>query len=1378
MRIDPREGVAASPRDLPRALPFGSFLPSHLALHSAHRLGKGSQENQTKIAETGAIGSLVGIMGAMLPELQANSAECMGVLAHEHPTNQATIARTGAIGPLCNLLREGSEDKVKTRAAGALWALTIGNKPNKDTVTKLGGVDPLVGLIVTGESDESLAQAMGTLACLMHKHAENRENIAKLIVTRMANRAQLAQQVGGPERVLSAVSKMCAGSATNQAAIAKAGGVPPLILWLSGGGGDASGTGGGSNAEAQAAAATALLSMVSGNEHLQALISQSNGIPPLIELVSKGSLETQAAAARLLWHLAGNEAAGGEISAVGGMAPLCAMLAAKDVHAQELAATVISRLLKSNAAVCRTFEAANMPPLVQLLSTGSPTGQQQAACALAELALVSANRSTIAEVGGIEALVRLLTSTVVGTPETAARVLGNLARVEDDDGAAALLGSTTETKVVDASEVPEEDRKLSEGGQAEGEKVERVEGAEVDGGEAMQQDAAAKAAALAGVGSSAVILKFANLLSGASAGKEAGVGASVAANARRWARRPALRASAQQRRQRIVSAGGVRQLTVMLNAVSLERALVSRKMWELIAKVIGANPDAESKGMAAEGIEHTGQEQAASTLADLAADDEDMQRALIDAGCLPQMLTLIKSGSPEAQEAAARAILHLCATAESQALVVDGGAIVDLVGLCRHGNAAAQSVAAAVLSELARDATEERLAAIAAAGGIPPLVSLASTGSLQARECAAGALLHLSADLSICNSIAKAGGVSALAALLDDGPRASHDHAFGVLTRLAESADSSQTLIAKKLVSLLASESEGTQRRCAMMLTDLARKNAGAPVRIVNAGAISPLVSILSKKAGAAVEAAIGALGCLAAHEPPNQLAIATGLVKLLGTPEPEQAQPQLDRILARFAASVDFRVGLAEVVETLHADKEKPKPRKPKSQRPSSANLSPAQPAKEAAAPTAAPTAAAPTAAPSAATLGKPRKAGTARKAKDASPSSRDAPQNSTRKKKKTSPLKKVKKPTPPPSATRTPVEPIAEELEELEATLAPAEPAGSPDTATNQPEELAPAGAEASAADFSLDVVDMDTTEGEDGGEPKTVMVYPAARLVLRAMIASRGEESQAEAEVETKAETEASEHIYAVSSSAPAVAAKPEEDVVEANKKDVAAAVAAAGAAAIAAVAAEMAAKAAVSESHEIAELKMLIDSGPPSARRRRNEAAVSAAVRQLVVAVLEKAPERAAREMTGAGQDVLVEQRAPAAFPASAPAATPAATTGAPQKLVDVNPTVVGASLNVLGDRVSLVLSIAVGPLPADEDEQGAAILDSLRAGLRANHSRVLDLFRSWDKDGDGKVCVTPLFVSAPSPPFDPATFHAPPLAPPYVDRLAKRSCNAP
>ena len=46
-------------------------------------------------------------------------------------------------------------------------------------------------------------------------------------------------------------------------------------------------------AEAQAAAARALLGMVAGNEQLQGLIAKSNGIPPLINLVSTGDTARQ-----------------------------------------------------------------------------------------------------------------------------------------------------------------------------------------------------------------------------------------------------------------------------------------------------------------------------------------------------------------------------------------------------------------------------------------------------------------------------------------------------------------------------------------------------------------------------------------------------------------------------------------------------------------------------------------------------------------------------------------------------------------------------------------------------------------------------------------------------------------------------------------------------------------------------------------------------------------------------------------------------------------------------------------------------------------------------------------------------------------------------
>ena len=86
-------------------------------------------------------------------------------------------------------------------------------------------------LLLMGTTDGSLEQATGALSALSAKHNDNRESIAKLIVARLSSR-NYATDADGGSSLLSAVSKMCHGSQANQAAIAKAGGVPPLILWL------------------------------------------------------------------------------------------------------------------------------------------------------------------------------------------------------------------------------------------------------------------------------------------------------------------------------------------------------------------------------------------------------------------------------------------------------------------------------------------------------------------------------------------------------------------------------------------------------------------------------------------------------------------------------------------------------------------------------------------------------------------------------------------------------------------------------------------------------------------------------------------------------------------------------------------------------------------------------------------------------------------------------------------------------------------------------------------------------------------------------------------------------------------------------------------
>ena len=69
-----------------------------------------------------------------------------------------------------------------------------------------------------------------------------------------------------------------------------------------------------------------------------------NGIPPLVQLVSYGSIEAQESAARALWHLASSNEAKEAIAESGGIGPLVSMLSVEDERSQEIATVPISRL--------------------------------------------------------------------------------------------------------------------------------------------------------------------------------------------------------------------------------------------------------------------------------------------------------------------------------------------------------------------------------------------------------------------------------------------------------------------------------------------------------------------------------------------------------------------------------------------------------------------------------------------------------------------------------------------------------------------------------------------------------------------------------------------------------------------------------------------------------------------------------------------------------------------------------------------------------------------------------------------------------------------------------------------------------------------------
>jgi vacuolar protein 8 len=223
-----------------------------LAACAIWELSKNHTANQLAAAEAGAINPLVAMLGSPQAEMQSNAAGALSTLASNNHDNQTAIARTGAIAPLCTLVREGSSE-TKEQSASALWSLAHENAPNKATIAKLGGVEPLVGLLVSGGSDRSQDFASGALASLSSKHSENRAAIAKRLVG-LLNGRQPERAV----RVLAAIASLSKDQSANQLAIAKVGGVPPIISWLSS-----------SSEDAQREAAHAVLAVATNNATTQ-----------------------------------------------------------------------------------------------------------------------------------------------------------------------------------------------------------------------------------------------------------------------------------------------------------------------------------------------------------------------------------------------------------------------------------------------------------------------------------------------------------------------------------------------------------------------------------------------------------------------------------------------------------------------------------------------------------------------------------------------------------------------------------------------------------------------------------------------------------------------------------------------------------------------------------------------------------------------------------------------------------------------------------------------------------------------------------------------------------------------------------------------------
>ena len=337
-------------------------------------------------------------------------------------------------------------------------------------------------------------------------------------------------------------------------------------------------------------------------------------------------------------------------------------------------------------------------------------------------------------------------------------------------------------------------------------------------------------------------------------------------------------------------------------------------------------------------------EAAAAALVDLVRDDREIQEAVLSCGGVRSLVGLCRSASKGAQEHAAHCLWRLCVRTENQSAVVSEGAIPDLVQVVRLGDPDAQGYAAGALAELARGGSEERgcqqandnrkgprdsfveerLDAIVEAGGIASLVALLGHRSEMGKEQAASCLYHLAIDRTNQSLIAKANGITPLVALfnsvssLDKGAvtgaeeRRTFEHAANALARLAQISTESQAQIAKRLVMLLSSDKIVVQARAARALRDLAANQPESAVVILNAGALLQLIKMLSSGQVEAQREAAGALSTLAINSRGEQVAIASGLVVVLGSADPD-TQARVTKLLLELCKNADIRYAIVK---------------------------------------------------------------------------------------------------------------------------------------------------------------------------------------------------------------------------------------------------------------------------------------------------------------------------------------------------------------------------------------------------------------------------------------------------------------------------------
>ncbi|RLN92282.1 hypothetical protein BBJ28_00022301 [Nothophytophthora sp. Chile5] len=392
-----KEGIAP----LVALVQDGTDSQKYFAAEALRRLADGNDATQIVIAQEGGIALLVALVVDGTPCQRENALKALKSLVGLNDESRRAIC-----APLVALVRDGTNSQ-KEKAANALGLLADGNDATRITIVQTGGIAPLVTL-VGGGTYRQRENALKALKSLVSLNDESRHAICAPLVALVRDGTNSQK-----ENAAEALALLAAGDDATQIAIAREGGIAPLVTLVGGG-----------TFYQRMYALKALESLVSlNNESLHAICA------PLVALVCDGTDSQKGNAVEALCRLTdGDDATQIAIAREGGIAPLVALTQDGTDWQKEYAAKVLGRLVGGNDAIrIAVARQGGIAPLVALVGDGTFDQRMYAQYALKSLVRLN-NDSLHAICAPLVALVRDGTNS---QKENAAEALALLAAGDD-----------------------------------------------------------------------------------------------------------------------------------------------------------------------------------------------------------------------------------------------------------------------------------------------------------------------------------------------------------------------------------------------------------------------------------------------------------------------------------------------------------------------------------------------------------------------------------------------------------------------------------------------------------------------------------------------------------------------------------------------------------------------------------------------------------------------------------------------------------------------------------------------------------------------------------------------------------------------------------